>query len=339
MSLPPVIVTNFKRRITGVFTTALNVTAKQRTLAGHEIGLCGPTHELKLWHLILRGFTRPPGYPFRIWHVRRNSEMIWGLIARDILRQPVRLVFTSAAIRRHSALPRWLIRGMDGVVATSEAAAKCVPQVALIQNHGVDTDKFKPGEKTQHPTLIYMGRIRPQKGVHIMLAALCQVLPDFPDAQVHMVGVALGKDQDYLSKLQQESEAANISHQITWHGRVSDDQLSHLLSCSHICVATPLREEFGLTPFEGLSAGCALVVSDTGAFRLAIAGGQTGRMVPPDDIRATARALRDLLSDPAMRANMMQRAREVACTHFPLEGEAKALLTLYQQMWEGAYPA
>ena len=172
-----------------------------------------------------------------------------------------------------------------------------------------------------------------------MLAALCQVLPDFPDARVHMVGVVLGKDQDYLNKLQKQSEAANISHQITWHGRVSDEQLSHLLSSSHICVATPLREEFGLTPFEGLSAGCALVVSDTGAFRLAIAGGQTGLMVPPDHIPETAQALRTLLSNPAMRETMMQRAREVACTHFPLEGEARALLTLYKQMWEEGCPA
>ena len=90
--LPPVIVTNFKRRVTGVSTTAIRVAEAQEVLAPGHLGLCGPKHPLKLWQVLLGGWQRPVGKPFRIWHVRRDAEMMWGLIAKHILRQPLRLV-------------------------------------------------------------------------------------------------------------------------------------------------------------------------------------------------------------------------------------------------------
>ncbi len=332
MSLPPVIVTNFKRRITGVTTTANNVTAMQQRLADYEIAICGPGQVLQLWRVLLQGFRRPANRRYRIWHVRRNAEMAWGLFAKHVLRQPIRLVFTSASIRQHSAYPRWLISKMDAVVATSPEAAALVPNVALVQPHGVNVEKFHPGQKSKAPSLVYMGRIRAQKGVHILVDALCEVLPDFPEVQAHLVGQALAKEQDYLAEQKDKITAANLDAQITWHGRLEDETLEGLLAAAHICAATPLREEFGLTPFEGLSAGCALLVSDAGAFRLAIADGETGIMVAPDDAPATAAALRKLLSDDDMRQTMMARARQVACDRFALEGEATALLNLYRQL-------
>ena len=332
MSLSPVIVTNFKRRITGVTTTANNVTAMQRRLADHEITICGPGQDLRLWRLLLHGFHRPVGRRYRVWHVRRNAEMAWGLFAKQLLRQPIRLVFTSASTRRHSAYPRWLISQMDSVVATSPEAAALVPNVALVQPHGVDVEKFHPGEKTSAPSLVYMGRIRPQKGVHILVDALCQVLPKFPDVQAHLVGQTLAREKNYLAQQQKKVSAAGLDDQVIWHGRVTDATLEGLLAAAHICAVTPLREEFGLTPFEGLAAGCALLVSDAGAFRLALADGETGIMVDPGDGPATAQALRTLLSDDAKRQTMMARARQVACDRFALEGEASALLNLYRQL-------
>ena len=86
----------------------------------------------------------PADKPFNIWHVRRNSEMQFAIFARDILKLPVKIVFTSAAQRRHSAWPRWLISKMDAVIATSEEAASFVPNVVSVIPHGVDLDRFFP---------------------------------------------------------------------------------------------------------------------------------------------------------------------------------------------------
>ncbi|KGF66674.1 lipopolysaccharide biosynthesis protein, partial [Hoeflea sp. BAL378] len=78
---------------------------------------------IPFWQAVRMSREPPSGRKFHIWHVRRNPEMRAGLFARDILRLPVRLVFTSAAQRRHSLIPRWLISRMDAVIATTPEAA------------------------------------------------------------------------------------------------------------------------------------------------------------------------------------------------------------------------
>src|SRR5258708_18593338 len=54
-----------------------------------------------------------------IWHARRNNEMIVGVLLR-FLGWPLKLVFTAAAQRRHTATTRRLIRRMGAITATSE---------------------------------------------------------------------------------------------------------------------------------------------------------------------------------------------------------------------------
>ena len=78
--LPDVIVTNFKRRVTGVSTTAIRVAQAQLKQRPDSLGLCGPRHPLKLWQVLLAGWRKPQGQPFRIWHVRRDSEMMWAYL-------------------------------------------------------------------------------------------------------------------------------------------------------------------------------------------------------------------------------------------------------------------
>ena len=332
MTLPPVIVTNFKRRLTGVTTTALNVTAHQRAQGKLEVGLCGPRHEWKLWQVLLRGWARPPGRRVRIWHARRNAEMAWGLFAKRVLRQPLRLVFTSAAIRRHSAYPRWLIAQMDAVVATSDAAAALVPNVTTVLPHGVDTATFRPAPKTSAPSLVVVGRIRPEKGVHILIDALCQILPAHPRVTVHMIGQVQGADRPFAAQQRHKLQVAGIDQQVIWHGEQPQERVAELMGQSHILAATPLYEGYGLTALEGLASGCAVLLSDTGIFADAVAQDSVGRLVPVNDAAATATALADLLGDADRLQGLQRRAREVAEMHYSIDTEADRLLRLYNRV-------
>src|SRR5262245_10190494 len=79
----------------------------------------------------------------RIWHARRNNEMLIGLALRG-LGWPLRLVFTSAAQRQHSWITRFLIARMDAVIATSAASASYLKRAATVVHHGVDTDVYCP---------------------------------------------------------------------------------------------------------------------------------------------------------------------------------------------------
>ena len=89
--------------------------------------------------------------------MRRNSENAIAIIARDILKYPIKIVFTSAAQRRHSAWPRWLISRMDAIIATSKEAASYVSNVVSVIPHGVDLDRFSPSknQKASWSKLVY----------------------------------------------------------------------------------------------------------------------------------------------------------------------------------------
>lgn len=141
-----VFVTNFNRYFTGVSATAAAVLRVQQQsgdvqLVGRPLPGCA---EPVGWRQAVRMSRQDTTKPFQIWHVRRNSEMQAALWARDVLRAPIRIVFTSAAQRRHSAWPRPLISRMDAVIATTDAASSFVNNVWSVVPHGVDTTMFAP---------------------------------------------------------------------------------------------------------------------------------------------------------------------------------------------------
>jgi mannosyltransferase len=134
---PEVIVTNLHRRYTGVSGTINALLPVQSRML--RIGFVGTdlpgarlaesTHSenfvrLSLWQAIKLSRKKLADGRYRIWHVRRDPEMIIGVFLRDVLQFPIRLVFTSAAKHRHSWFPRWLISRMDAVIATTPEAAE-----------------------------------------------------------------------------------------------------------------------------------------------------------------------------------------------------------------------
>src|SRR5262245_46983883 len=120
-----VIVANLKRRHSGVTSTVLALLPEQSKIV--RIAALAPrlpSHLPRItWGALLRhGWKPPPERTFRIWHARRNIEMSTGLVLRSLLRMPLKLVFTSAAQRRRSAWPRFLLSRMDAVIAASPEA-------------------------------------------------------------------------------------------------------------------------------------------------------------------------------------------------------------------------
>ena len=72
--------------------------------------------------------------------------MIAGVLLRDVLRAPLKLVFTSAAQRDHQPLTKWLIRRMDAVIATNQRSASFLEVPHTVIMHGVDLEKFHPAQ-------------------------------------------------------------------------------------------------------------------------------------------------------------------------------------------------
>jgi len=343
--LPELIVTNFNRNFTGVSATAAGVTRAHLgrydlALTGHPLPGCPtPISRSEATRLSRQP---PPGQSVTLWHVRRNPEMRAALWARDVLRLPIRIIFTSAAQRRHSAFPRWLIARMDAVIATTEAAAEYVPNVAAVVPHGVDCAAFQPAPDRATAWaesgfggargIATIGRIRPEKGTDRFVDAMLRLLPDHRDITALVIGRAGGKYDAYLSDLKSKIDAAGLSDRILFPGEVPASELPNLLSGLSAVVQLPRYEGYGMAPLEGMASGVPFVATDAGYYQSFAAQGQAGLITLDDTPESAVAALDALLSDPERHAAMAKAARHLAETHFSIETEANGIADVYEAL-------
>ena len=337
-----VFVTNFHKRFTGVSATANAVLAAQ--LQDLDIALVGdPLPDGPAPIGLRAALSQPPPAqrPFAIWHVRRNAEMWAGLYARDILRRPVKLVFTSAAIRRHSALPRWLISRMDAVIATTQAAAGFVPHVAAVVPHGVRTQAILPAPDraaawaaTGLPgtkAVATIGRIRPEKGTDRFVDAMIETLPAQPGLTALVIGKATSNHVAFQETLKARIQSAGLAERILFLGEKSPDALHALLPALSAVVQLPIYEGYGVVPLEAMSAATPFLATDTGHYRAFSSQGRCGKIVTPSEV---PEALRTLLG-PATHAEMSAQARDIAVSAYDVSQEAAGINAVYERLWAG----
>ncbi len=266
--------------------------------------------------------------------------MAAGIVLRHVLRMPLKLLFTSAAQRRHTAYTRWLIRRMDAVVATNARSGSFLQVPHIVIRHGVDLELFHPprtAEDTIEATGLpgrYLvgcfGRLRHQKGTDLFVRSMIDLLPQHPDWTAVISGRATAEHRAFADKLKADIAAAGLADRIVFLGEVPDIKVWYRRLTLY--VAPSRNEGFGLTPLEAMASKTAVVASDAGAYAEMIEDGTNGSVVPAGDGEALTKAIAPYLADP-------QRALasgEIALTHvranFALEGEATALKAVYEDL-------
>ena len=352
--LADVVVPNFHRRYTGVSATIQALVPCQRR--SRPIGLWDwgglPLMAQFSWIDLLRhGWDRPLLGRYRIWHARRDLEILMGLVLKHGLRQPWKVVFTSAAPKRPGYGLQKLIGACDAVIATSERSAAFLPRCTTVIHHGVDTHFYRPGDyATNHsserpgdcspecsrgtgvPQNSYLigafGRIRPSKGTDLLVSALVEVLPEYPQFSAFFTGLCKPGEQAYLEVMQANIKKAGLEARIKFLGDLDREAVRQLYQQATLCVAASRREGFGLTPLEAMASGCAVLTSGAGVWPRVVDSVvglrfETGRL---DDL---IEKLRMLLADPGRLLEMGSKGRERVEAKHSLEQEADAINRLY----------
>jgi mannosyltransferase len=334
------IVPNLHRRYSGVTATnrmvALRLAQRFRAVwfgsdAPGGIARMGVADLLKLWR------RRTP----LIWHARRNNEMIVGVLLRA-LGWPLKLVFTSAAQRHHTWITRWLIAQMDAIIATSDLSASYLKRTATVIPHGVDTEIYAPPSDRAAAfaesglpgryAIGCFGRVRAQKGSDVFVAAMCRLLPRYPDFTAVIVGAITVDQTGFADGLKHQIEAAGLQSRIVISGELEIAEVQRWYQRLTIYAFTSRNEGFGLTLIEAMSAGSALVASRAGAAELVVEDGRTGVLTPPGDVDALVAALEPLMRDPAAAAAMGARARQRVLEQFSLDAEADRIADVYRAL-------
>ena len=209
-----VIIPNLNWRYSG--GTAVNRTIAPLIAKRWRAAWCGPDQPdgiaaLSLGDLLRLRFRPPAHGKVRIWHARRNVEMLAGLFL-NLLGYGFALIFNSASQRKKTWLTHFLIGRMDAVIATSEAAAQFLRRPATVILHGIDVDLYSPPAdrlaafaETGLPGkygIGTFGRVRRQKGSDLFVEAMCRLLPRYPDFCAVVVGLTTVDNLPFVEGLE-----------------------------------------------------------------------------------------------------------------------------------------
>ena len=343
MARVEVVVPNFKHRLSGVTSTIVQLVPLQAGMIG--VATLGPGLPARLprigWWQVPALLKRPRAAPARIWHARRNVEMLGGLILRHLFRAPLKLVFTSASQRVHTGWTRLLIARMDAVIATSRKTAAYLKVPNTVIMHGIDTRRFHPPrdraeaarELGLDPARLYagcFGRVRRQKGTDLFVDAMIGLLPRHPQWSAIVAGRATSGHLAFEEELKARVAQAGLAERILFVGEHRDiDRWYRALS---LYVAPQRWEGFGLTPLEAMASAVPVVATDVGAFSELVVAGETGEIIAADDLAAMSAAIEPYLADPARTALQGEAGRAHVEARFRLEGEAERLVEIYRRL-------
>jgi len=219
-----------------------------------------------------------------------------------------------------------------------------------VVHDGIDTDAIAPnpsvsltlttqaGEQvtlTRHSEVItFVNRnLEPYRGYHLFMRALPEILERRPNARVLIVGgneVSYGARPDpkrygnrswrqiFIDEVRPRIADADWAR-VHFLGNVPYEHFIPLLQLStvHVYLTYPFVLSWSL--LEAMSAGCAIVASDTQPLHEAIRHDETGRLVHFFDVAGLASEICALLDDPAARQRLGANARAFAQAHYDLK--------------------
>jgi glycosyltransferase involved in cell wall biosynthesis len=246
----------------------------------------------------------------------------------------------------HDSSPRERIDAEAGICRDADLIiATCSDEVTELRRMGactaveivpcgVDTHLFAPGRagaQSSAPTLLSVGRLVERKGIDTIIRALAKL----PGVELTVAG---GPDRAELPthpeavRLRELAAALGVADRLRLVGSVAHDQMPALMRAADLVVCTPWYEPFGIVPIEAAACGRAVVGSAVGGLLDTVVDGRTGTLVPPRDPNAVALAVRELLSDSALRTRYEAAARRRALRHYDWSSVAAATDRAYRSL-------
>jgi starch synthase len=264
--------------------------------------------------------------------------------------------------RLSSWIERAAYEAADAVIAVSAGMRRDIlrsyptidPERVRVVHNGIDVDAWRPTENPEllerwgidpvRPTLVFVGRITRQKGLPYLLEAISS-LP----AEVQVVLCAGAPDTPEIMR-EVELAVARLQHTrsgIVWiPDHLPRHELAAILTAATAFVCPSIYEPLGIVNLEAMACGIPVVGTATGGIPEVVADGETGWLVPIEQIQDgtgtptdpsryvadLARAMAEAVSDPERARAMGLAARERARLHFDWAAIAGQTRSIYAEV-------
>ena len=160
-------------------------------------------------------------------------------------------------------------------------------------NPGVNGELFKPWKKTAYPSIVYFGGMRPYKRPEEALYIYKDLRGLFVNLRLTVIG-----DGPSLPELKNLADQLNVSDGVIFTGRVSNENLTELVSAAWLNIHSSITEGWGISITEAASAGTPTVAYAVPGVVDAIEDGINGLKVKNGDRGALTKAALSILNNP-----------------------------------------
>ncbi len=220
----------------------------------------------------------------------------------------------------------WLYRGVARLSAVSTAVhdaiieqdPKASPVTRVVPNP-INTAAFVPPkvERSFDPprTIVYTGRVHPEKGLHVLIEAFSRLHAKFPDLKLRIMGAtaieAGGGGEVYVQRLRSLAGDRPVELAPAIYDRTA---LAQALQQAHYYCYPSLAERgesFGVAPLEAMATGLVTVVSGLGCFRDFVEDGVSGFVFDhrgADPVGNLTAVMERIIADPGLAAEVGKRS-------------------------------
>ena len=195
--------------------------------------------------------------------------------------------------------------------------------------NGVDTDLFSPQEKKEDNLLLFVGRIAPDKGLHVLLKSLLYLKKSIRLVIIGPAGWNLYY-QDMLNLI--ESENQKKKHEIRYLGALEQADIIKWYQKASIFILPSFAEGLPVVILEALSCKTPVVATSVGAVPEVVQNRENGILVPLNNPLKLAEAIQYLLDNKDIRIKFGKIGRELVIKSFSLEIVVKQLCSIYETM-------
>jgi glycosyltransferase involved in cell wall biosynthesis len=232
------------------------------------------------------------------------------------------------------ALGRSVFRKAHAVIALSEGAREALATIApdcrfAVVPNPVQIPEWQAALERSPPTVLFLGTLKPHKGVYELLQAWPSVLEAVPDARLVIAG-SIG-----TARARELARSLGIEQSVHMPGWVVGEEKSALIRQAWVFALPSHAEALPMAILECMAAGVPVVSTPVGSIASAVEHGRTGLMVAPGNVAEISRAIVALLADPARRKEMGPAARRRATHAF----SADAMVPRMEALWREFVPA
>lgn len=178
----------------------------------------------------------------------------------------------------------------------------------------------------EEPRLLCLGRLVPDKGLDVALAAFANLVERFPRLRLTVIGEGPSRPE-----LERQAASLGVREAVDFLGRVPEVH-SHMNAATLILMPSRWEETFGLVALEAALMGRPVVATRLGALPEVVLHERTGLLVPSEDSAALAEAASSLLNHPEKAIEMGRAARLWALERFTLDRCVDDYDALYRRL-------